>query len=166
MRCSVPRWLTAAAVMAILIGAPAAAFSQVQTVTLYGTVTDSTGGVLAGVTVTLTSPQLIRGTEVRVTDALGEWRVPGLPPGTYAISAELAEFATVKREGVAIDPGAQLRIDLVLGVSKVAEALTVTGQGPVVDVRNASLKHTIDDDLIGSLPLQRTYPTSSRPCRA
>jgi len=157
MRCSVPRWLTAAAVIAMLTGAPAAAFSQVQTVTLYGTVTDATGGVLPGVTVTLTSPQLIRGAEVRVTDASGEWRVPGLPPGTYAISAEMQNFATVKREGVAIDPGAQLRIDLVMGVSQVAEAVTVTGKGPVVDVRNAALKHTIDDELIASLPLQRTY---------
>ena len=75
MPCSVRRWLTAGAVIAMLTGTPAAALSQVQTVTLYGTVTDATGGVMPGVTVTLTSPQLIRGAEVKVTDALGEWRV-------------------------------------------------------------------------------------------
>ena len=157
MSCSVPRWLTATAVLAMLAGAPAAAVAQVQTVTLYGRVTDATGGVLAGVTVTLTSPELIRRTEVRVTDASGDWRVPGLPPGTYAVSAEMAGFAAVKREGVSIDPGAQLRIDLTMGVSKVEEKVTVSGQGPVVDVRNASLKHTIDAELISSLPIQRTY---------
>jgi hypothetical protein len=150
-------WRAAAAVLFIGMGLATPGLAQLQTVTLYGKVSDSSGAVLPGVTVTLSSAQLVRGIETRVTDNAGEWRVPGLPPGTYTVAAELAGFTTAKREGIAINPGAQLRIDLVLGISTLQETVTVTGESAVVDVRNSSLQHTIDEDLISALPIQRTY---------
>jgi protocatechuate 3,4-dioxygenase beta subunit len=66
-----------------------------------GTVTDNTGAVLPGVTVTATSPALIQ-PQVQVTGSDGVYRFIALPPGTYTIDFELAGFQNVKREGVRV----------------------------------------------------------------
>src|SRR5688500_19914287 len=66
-----------------------------------GTVTDNTGAVLPGVTVTTTSPALIQ-PQVQVTGADGSYRFLALPPGLYDVSFELAGFQGVKREGVRV----------------------------------------------------------------
>ena len=56
-----------------------------------GTVTDNTGAVLPGVTVTATSPALIQ-PQVQVTSAEGDFRFIALPPGVYELAFELAGF--------------------------------------------------------------------------
>lgn len=65
-----------------------------------GTVRDTTGGVLPGVTVEAASPALIEKVRTTVTDAQGQYRVIGLRPGTYTVSFVLPGFGTVRREGL------------------------------------------------------------------
>src|SRR5580765_6067966 len=62
-----------------------------------GTVVDAQGGVLPGVTVTASSPQL-QGTRTAITDGTGTFRFPTLPPGTYTIKANLAGFQDAAQE--------------------------------------------------------------------
>ena len=79
-----------AAVLSLLLVSPAA-FAQ-TTGSINGTITDNTGAVLPGVTVTATSPALM-GTQVAVSNEQGVYRFPALPTGTYALKYELSGFA-------------------------------------------------------------------------
>src|SRR6266487_5255482 len=69
-----------------------------------GKVADSSGGVLPGVTVTVTSPSLM-GVQSSVTDTGGNYRFPALPPGTYTVQFELPGFNTLKRTDIVISMG-------------------------------------------------------------
>src|SRR5712692_10353030 len=82
-----------------LMFAPAAAFAQA---TIAGTVKDTSGAVLPGVTVEAASPALIEKTRTAVTDGTGQYRLETLPPGTYSVTYTLTGFNTVKREGIAL----------------------------------------------------------------
>ena len=143
----------------LLVGLLASvARGQGRTITLYGKVTDASGAVLPGVTVTVSSPQLIKGQESATTDDGGRWRVANLMPGTYSVKAELPGFATAVRPGLVAEAGVQLSSDFVLSVSTVQETVTVAGEAPVVDVRSARQVHTVDTKLIEDVPLPgRTY---------
>jgi hypothetical protein len=77
---------------------------------LYGSVVDDKGDALSGVTVTLSggAPQ------VQVTDAQGQFRCLGLPPGTYSLSAELEGFSSVKEPNISIAAGGNKTIQVTL----------------------------------------------------
>ncbi len=94
-----------------------------------GTVTDNTGAVLPGVTVTATSPALIQ-PQVQVTGSEGDYRFIALPPGVYDLTFELAGFQTVKREGIRVVINQTLTVDQQLQVATLQETVTVTGESP------------------------------------
>src|SRR5476649_333793 len=76
---------------------PSAVFAQGS---IAGTVKDTSGAVLPGVTVEAASPALIEKTRSVVTDGTGQYRIENLRPGAYIVTFSLAGFSTVKREGV------------------------------------------------------------------
>ena len=80
-------------VMAILVAGPSLATAQ----SLAGTVRDTSGAVLPGVTIEASSPVLITKVRTGVTDETGQYRIPDLPPGTYKVTFSLPGFATVVR---------------------------------------------------------------------
>ena len=79
---------------------PSLAFAQG---TLTGTVRDQSGAVLPGVTVEASSPALIEKVRTAVTDSAGQYRIPGLNPGTYSLTFRLSGFNVVKREGIELE---------------------------------------------------------------
>src|SRR5687768_11813070 len=85
----------------LFLSSGASAFAQ-QTGSIVGAVSDSSGAVMPGVTVTLTSDRLISGTETAVSDANGSYRFDRLPPGNYTLKFELQGFKTVERAEIAI----------------------------------------------------------------
>src|ERR1051325_10981919 len=109
-------------VMAILGALPAVASAQ----SLAGTVKDSSGAVLPGVTVEASSPALITKVRSGVSDELGQYRIPDLPPGTYKVTFTLTGFATVVREGVELSGGGVITIGADMRVGSVSESVTVT----------------------------------------
>src|SRR5690349_12993129 len=150
--------------LAILISAALAlgglsgsARAQTVTGTLIGTVSDSGGLALPGVTVTIASPQLIGGSQSRTTGAKGEYRFPALPPGTYSVAFELSGFKAFQREGIALEAGATQAVDAQLGPAQREETVTVVGEGPMVDVKSAQLRETAGADFIENVPLGRTF---------
>src|SRR6266540_4371651 len=76
---------------------PASAYAQA---TLAGTVRDTSGAILPGVTVEAASPVLLERVRTAVTDGTGQYRLPELPPGPYTLTFSLTGFTTVKREGI------------------------------------------------------------------
>src|SRR5262245_37622287 len=101
--------LVSLAATLLLAGADASA--QSGDGSLRGFVKDEQAAVLPGVTVTATSPALLRPVNA-VTDASGYYRLLNLPPGTYALSAELQGFSTFRREGLIMRAGLTLTVDV------------------------------------------------------
>ena len=126
-----------------------------QTGTVGGTVQDSTGGVLPGVTVEAASPALIEKVRSVVTDAQGVYRIVDLRPGTYSVTFTLPGFSTVKREGVELSAGVTVNVTAELKPGAVEETITVTGQTPLVDVQNAAQHRTITQEMFDTLPAGR-----------
>ncbi len=138
----------------VLLLLPAAAFAQA---TIAGTVRDSSGAVLPGVTVEVSSPALIEKVRTAVTDSTGQYRVEDLRPGTYAVTFTLAGFSTLKREGVELSGVFTATINADLKVGAVAETITVTGETPIVDVQSARREMTVNNDVVRAIPNTRNY---------
>ena len=120
-------------VMAIVGAGPSVATAQ----SLAGTVRDTSGAVIPGVTIEASSPALITKVRTGVTDETGQYRIPDLPPGTYKVGFTLPGFVTVVREGVELTGGGVMTIGAEMRVGTVAESITVTGESPVVDIQTA-----------------------------
>ena len=99
----------AVVLVAVAVCLPAAVFAQTaHTSTLVGTVTDATGGVLAGATLFVSSPQLIGGSRTGTSDRQGTFRFAQLTSGVYEIAAELEGFRSVTRQNIRLSADATL----------------------------------------------------------
>src|SRR6059036_301487 len=119
-----------------------------------GRISDPSGAVLPGVTVTLKSPA-IQGARNVLTDETGNYRFILLPPGTFSVTYELPGFKTLIREGVIVQVGVTTTVNVSLEVSAVAETITVAGESPVVDVQNASLGVNFNQSMLRDIPNAR-----------
>lgn len=136
----------------LLLGATGAwAQSQATTGVIEGVVQDETGGVLPGVTVTLTNT----GTnfqKVLITDARGRFRGLLMPLGPYRVTAELEGFTTLVREGIQLTVGATIDLDLTLSVSATEEEIVVTGRAEGVETTRTENAVTIGRDTLEGIP--------------
>ncbi|MGH9255162.1 MAG: TonB-dependent receptor [Vicinamibacterales bacterium] len=133
--------------LALLI-MPVAASAQEATFT--GAITDSTGGVLPGVTLTAIH-EASGNTFTAVTDDRGEFRLP-VRVGGYRIAAELSGFTPVNRS-LQILIGQIVVVNLQMAPSAVQETVTVTGEPPLVDVTTSTVGANIDPRQMQELPL-------------
>ena len=140
-----------AVVLALLLGSPALAQT---TGSINGTITDNTGAILPGVRVTATSPAMM-GSQVAVTNEQGQYRFPSVPPGTYVLKFELPGFATVNREGIIVTLGFAATVPIQMALANVAETVTVTGESPVVDVKNTNIQTNITKEMLDNIPNSR-----------
>src|SRR5712692_2335813 len=147
---------TAAVLVAVLMTA-SAAIAQEQRGSIDGVVRDSSGGVLPGVTVEARSAA---GAVVStVSDATGKYRFPSLQPGRYEVSVTLASFRPGKVSDVDLPVGQVRSVDFSLQLASVTEAVTVTGESPVVDTRQNSRSVDIRAEQIELLPHGRDFTT-------
>ena len=126
--------------------------AQSSTATLNGTITDSGGGVLPGVTVKLQSPSTGLQREA-VTNASGLYVFNFLPAGEYVVSAELSGFKSIRREGIRLEIGQNLALDLRLEVGRIEETVTVEGNAPLLDTTSPSVGTVIQANQLKALPL-------------
>jgi Carboxypeptidase regulatory-like domain len=147
-------------VVLLLLGlaVPLAAQSNVSG-SVQGTVKDAQGMVLPGVTVTAYSDALVAGKMETYTDARGIYRFPSLPPGMYAIEAQLAGFVTQRAENVRVNATRGLAVDIMLPQTKVAEAVTVSAEAPVVSVVSNTVGTNFDTGFVDRQPLPRNFYT-------
>src|SRR5512132_3764790 len=136
--------------IALLLFVRAAAFEQEAVLT--GTITDSTGAVLPGVTVTVLH-QASGNRFVAVTDERGIYRIPARV-GAYQIAAELQGFATAQRNNIEVLVGQTLVINLQLAPSGVAERVTVSGASPLINVPTSQLRGNTGPQQVQELPAQ------------
>jgi hypothetical protein len=120
------------AVLLFALLVPAASSGQSVDVTITGIVTDPSGAVLRGVTVTATNRQtsLVRST---TSDGLGRYSLPPVPPGEYQVKAELSGFRPHVRDNQMLHVGSTISLDLTLHVLTAAEAVDVVASAPVLE---------------------------------
>ena len=119
-----------------------------------GTVTDNTGAVLPGATVSATSPALIQ-PQVQVTGSDGVYRFIALPPGVYTITFDLPGFTTLRREGIRVVINQTLSVNAQLQVATLQETVTVTGESPIVDTSTTSVGTNFTKELLTEIPNAR-----------
>src|SRR5262245_33383831 len=135
-------------VVGMIVALPVAGYAQDSTMS--GTATDSTGGVLPGVTVTAINSES-GNTFVAVSDERGNFRLP-VRIGNYRITAELAGFTTVTRN-VQMLVGQTAVINFQMGLSTLQESVTVTGEAPLIDTTSSTVGANIDPRQMSELPL-------------
>jgi len=140
--------------IAALLVAPLSGWAQQTTGNLRGTVTDDTGAVLPGVTVTLRG-RAVPGTPTSITNEQGVFRFPNLPPGTYDITVELAGFATSTQTGIPIALGGTADVPVQMKVSTQQETITVTAEAPVVDSASTQVATNYTREWVENIPVRR-----------
>jgi len=135
---------------------PSAALAQAS---ITGTVRDSSGAVLPGVTVDALSPALIEKIRSVVTDGTGQYRIVDLRPGTYTVAFTLPGFNVVKREGIELAGSLTATVNAELRVGGVQETITVTGESPIVDVQTATQQRVLAKEVIDAIPTGRSHTT-------
>src|SRR3984893_16709967 len=122
------------ALLSLSLAAPALAQSQAANGAIEGTISDSSGGVLPGVTITITNVDT--GTErTVVTNEKGLYRAPLLPLGKYRVVAELQGFKKAERTDIQLSVGQTAVVNATLSVGTVSETITVSGSDiPALDV--------------------------------
>lgn len=128
------------------------ALAQSNNQTITGTVTDASGAVLPGVSITVVNDGTGLTRSV-VTNESGVYTVPQIPIGSYRVEAELPGFRKEIRRGVTLQVDQRARIDLQLEVGQVTEVVEVTGQAPLIQTEDASIGSVIDHQKVVELPL-------------
>ena len=138
----------------LMLAAAAPALAQRTTGTIIGTVTDESGAVLPGVTVTLTGAG-VAGSPTSITSETGTYRFTSLPPGEYNLTFVLQGFATVNRERVVLPLAETVEIPIQMKVSTLQETVTVTGDSPVVNTASAEVSTNFNREWVESAPQRR-----------
>ncbi|HVE73344.1 MAG TPA: TonB-dependent receptor [Thermoanaerobaculia bacterium] len=139
-------WKTLA--LSLLLALPA--LSQTVTGTMQGTVSDRSGGVLPGVTVTIRNSETGL-TRIVVTNEAGFFNAPFLPLGLYDVGAELAGFGSSRRSNVRVDLNQTTAQDFLLDPA-VTETVTVTADAPRINVADGEIKQTMRSEEIMAIP--------------
>ena len=136
-----------------LAGSVAGASAQ-STAEIYGKVTDASGAVMPGVTVMLSGSVLLQPLTA-VTTASGTYQFPRLAIGVYNVKFELTGFKTVLKEGVRLEIGMNAQINMALQISTLQETVTVTGETPLVDLRDTGRTSRFTQEALQSIPSAR-----------
>jgi len=153
-----PTIIRALAALAIVFAfglAPAAAQTGQTYGELVGKVTDDQGGVLPGVTVTLTGPAAM-GAPTAVSNEQGRYRFPAVTSGTYTLKFDLAGFAPMVREGIVVPVRQTITVDAALKLASLQETVTVSGSSPTVDVENTKVGARLSQEILTAVPTSRT----------
>jgi hypothetical protein len=142
-----------AAFMVLVLGGSARLHAQ-NTSQVFGRVTDVSGSVLPGVTVTLSSPALLE-PRVLVTGETGTYEFSGLPVGVYSVKFELSGFTTLLREGLQLQSGFNAQVNGELTVGGLQENVVVTGVNPIVDVRSTTQGTRFNVEELQAIPSAR-----------
>jgi len=128
------------------------AFGQSSTGTIVGTVSDSTGAVVAGSVVTATNTSTSSKREV-TTNEQGEYTVSQLPVGSYQITVSAQGFKTFEQSGIILRVQQQARVDVSLQLGAVNESVSVTADAALVEATSSSVGKVVDTKRIAELPL-------------
>ena len=143
------RWCVG--VLVVILALPAAAAAQVTTADIVGRVTDSSGAVLPGATVTIEN---LATHDVRTapTNETGDYLFNLLPIGTYTVNVELQGFAS-QTTRVVLSTGDRVRFDPKLQLGQVQESVLVTAESPLLQTDTATVSALVSEKAVQDLPV-------------
>lgn len=136
----------------LFLASGGAVWSQTVQGVITGAITDPTGAVVPGATVTITNV----GTGISqsvTTGSDGSYRFPLVPPGTYTIEIKAANFATVRVSGIVVEASQTIPYNRQLELAKAQQIIEVTEQAPLVQTATSDLSTQIDRETIVNAPL-------------
>ena len=142
----------AVCLLALSFGLAPSAIAQSVSGTILGTVTDSTGAIVAGAKVTI----LNEGTgltRVLTADSNGEYTAPNLPTGHYTITSEMTGFKTIALSNIEVGVDQRVRINIKHEVGAMTESVSVTADTPLIQTSSSELGTTVGSQQIEALPL-------------
>ena len=151
----------AASVLGVLLtlaGSVSPASAQ-ATAQINGTVTDSSGGVLPGVTVVAVQTETAFRREA-VTDENGSYVLLNLPLGPYRLEATLAGFRTYAQTGIVLQVNSNPLIPIAMALGSVEETVSVEAAAPLVETRNPAIGQVVTNEQVEALPLEGRNPAS------
>jgi hypothetical protein len=127
-------------------------WAQLGTATMYGGVTDPSGAVVVGATVTVTNTNtgFVRQT---TTNPQGQYNLPSLTPGSYSVRVDSTGFRRAERPNITLQVDQNARIDVSLEVGQATESVQISAEAPLVESESASLGQVVDTQKILALPL-------------
>jgi hypothetical protein len=126
-----------------------------------GVVRDSSGSVLPGATVEVSSPALIEKVRTAVSDNTGQYRVIDLRPGTYSVVFSLPGFNQFRRDGIELTGALTATVNGDLRVGDLQETVTVKGETPIVDVQSVRRQTTLDNEILTTVPTARSWAATA-----
>jgi hypothetical protein len=143
------QWSLALAILGVLC---APAMAQTTFGTILGTVTDATGSVIPGATVTVRN----EGTNISqnaIADERGDYAVSHLNPGIYSVTASQSGFKKFTKTGIRLETAATVRVDASLEVGEVASEVTVSGGAPLVESETSNVAGVRTGEVMERMPL-------------
>ena len=135
-----------------LLTLPARTSAQSATGQVQGTVVDQSGAVLPGVAVTIANTAT--GAERQlVTDAEGRFAAPGLQVGPYEVTAALQGFATRRQEGLQVQVGQTITLQMEMSVAALTDTVTVSGRPPMIETTRSQVSSVVNEIAIANLPV-------------
>ena len=147
------RYVCIAAILAVALPAGA----QTTNGVIAGMVTDAQGGVLPGVTLTVRNADT-GFTRTVVTEGDGRYRIAALPPGRYALHAELQGFGDADVTDLVVTIGSELTRDVRLQVEGLQESVSVTAEAPIVETTRSEVSGVVTQEQMQMLPLDSRQP--------
>lgn len=146
-------WTAALAILCLtLLPAYRAGFSQGITGSITGTVTDSSGSVIAGANVTVRQEETNAIHKVTTSDA-GTYTVPQLPPGHYDVKVDKSGFQAHEQKNITLAIDQKAEIDAQMTVGSEEQNVVVTSSGPIIQTEDSSIGQVIDAQAIQNTPL-------------
>jgi hypothetical protein len=132
---------------------PAPALAQLGTGTINGIVADASGAVIPGVTIVLSNPGVIGGSQEATTNERGTYQfVRLIPSATYSVRAELPGFRTTVRNNIVVNADVNVRVDLSLQIGELSETATVVGAAQLLDTTSVVNQQVLTREILDTLP--------------
>ena len=126
--------------------------AQATSAEISGSITDSSGAVVPGTTVTATNVETGTSQNTKSEDN-GDYVLTNLRPGTYSVTAEAAGFSKLVQSGLNLQVNQQARLNLVLKVGRASETVEVTARPPLLEGESSSIGTVVNQQMVNQLPL-------------
>ena len=132
------RILTGFRIALLALACACAAYAQRDLATLVGTVTDPSGGVVAGAKITITETETGQVYRLNTTDT-GDFVRPALKPGIYSVSVTATGFRTSEQKGILLKAGERTGVNIALTIGEVGQTVEVTGAAPLLQTESTQV---------------------------